>query len=68
MSMSRLLEVKKITTDFKPYNFSKPIVQQPYFGYQQYFTRRLSADLTAVNTHMTTEGYYVRNTLWADLT
>ena len=33
-------------------------MQQSYFGYQQYFIQRLSADLTAVNTHMTTEGYY----------
>lgn len=30
----------------------------PHFGYQQYFAKRLSADLTAVNSYMVTEGYF----------
>ena len=31
----------------------------PFFSYQQYFSKRLAADYTAINTHMTTEGYFV---------
>ena len=37
----------------------KPIVSMPHFGYQQYFSKKLASDTTAVNTYLTTEGYYV---------
>ena len=37
----------------------KPIVSMPHFGYQQYFSKKLASDTTAVDSYLTTEGYYV---------
>ena len=46
----------------------KPIVSMPHFGYQQYFSKKLSSDITAIDTYLTTEGYFVsllvQNYLW----
>ena len=44
----------------KLYVNDKPLVSMPFFAYQQYFAKRLAADYSALNTHMTTEGYFVR--------
>ena len=32
----------------------------PHFGYQSYFSKKLASDESAVNTYLTTEGYFVR--------
>ena len=44
----------------------KPIVSMPHFGYQQYFSKKLASDITAVNTYLTTEGYYEDDTFFFD--
>ena len=38
----------------------KPIISMPHFGYQSYFSKKLASDESAVNTYLTTEGYFVR--------
>ena len=38
----------------------KPVISMPHFAYQQYFSKKLASDITAVDTYLTTEGYYVR--------
>ena len=38
----------------------KPIVSMPHFAYQQYFSKKLRSDVTAVDTYLTTEGCFVR--------
>ena len=37
----------------------KPIISMPHFSFQQYFSKKLACDTTAVDTYLTTEGYYV---------
>ena len=31
----------------------------PHFGYQQYFSKKLASDTSAVDSYLTPEGYYV---------
>ena len=37
----------------------KPIISMPHFNYQQYFSKKLSSDASAIDSYLTTEGYYV---------
>ena len=37
----------------------KPIISMPHFSFQQYISKKLACDTTAVGTYLTTEGNYV---------